>query len=145
MGTITRVNNITPPVPPWDDCLSKICIQKTTTNKTAHHTVQLQASKEKIVSLREKYNYDRIIYTDGSASEGLYDGGAGMVVHDVVGGSDRLTRSWCVPTGAHCSSFQAESTALRGSGMADCVGRLGVVSGGDRQPFTYPAHRRRDK
>jgi ribonuclease HI len=57
--------------------------------------------------------YDVVIYTDGSASEGRSDGGAGCVVTRGGYREPEVVETIEVPAGRVCSSFQAEMVALR--------------------------------
>ena len=49
------------------------------------------------------------VWTDGSATAGVQDGGAGALIKWPDGGSQEIT----VPAGALCSSYRAEMVALR--------------------------------
>ena len=57
--------------------------------------------------------YDVVIYTDGSASEGRSDGGAGCVITRGSYREPEVVETREVPAGRVCSSFQAEMVALR--------------------------------
>ena len=48
------------------------------------------------------------IYTDGSASNAVRNGGAGVFIHHAEGGVQRLSE----PTGIHCTNYKAEIEAL---------------------------------
>ena len=61
---------------------------------------------------REETSFDVVIYTDGSASEGRNDGGAGCVVTKGGCESPTMVESRERPAGRICSSFQAEMRAL---------------------------------
>ena len=49
------------------------------------------------------------IYTDGSATNAVSNGGAGVVFKDI---NDQITKE-AIPTGKHCNNYKAEVEALK--------------------------------
>jgi ribonuclease HI len=92
-------------VPPWEE-RPPLEIRLTDVRKSDPGEVQLERARE---ALERAEPLDTIIYTDGSATGGTHDGGAGMVVFR---GEQRISE-WSGPAGRLCSSYQAEMVALR--------------------------------
>ena len=74
-------------------------------SKKTPETIRLRQAME---ALQELPPAEWNIYTDGSAQEAVYNGGAGVFIE----APDNTTTSLMAPAGAMCSSYRAELTAL---------------------------------
>ena len=63
--------------------------------------------------LEEDWNtFDLVVYTDRSATSGTETGGGGIVVTTGHPSDPQVLRSFAIPTGKWCSSYQAEMKAV---------------------------------
>ncbi|KAK7093030.1 hypothetical protein V1264_008689 [Littorina saxatilis] len=97
--------------PPWEDREETVTVQTTIphiNNKGEHSDQALKALT--LATLEERYPDDAWIrvYTDGSATNAVKSGGAG--VHIQYPGGERTEET--LPTGLYCTNYKAEVDAL---------------------------------
>ena len=97
--------------PPWEDRLGKVTICTTVphlTTKDEHSDTVKKALT--LAMLDERYPQESWIrvFTDGSATDAIKNGGAGVYVQCPSGQWDATS----FPTGLHCTNYRAEEEAL---------------------------------
>jgi ribonuclease HI len=97
--------------PPWEERENKITICTTVphfTKKDEHSDVSKKALT--MAMLDETYPHEAWIrvYTDGSATDAIQNGGAGVFIQY----PDGQWQAEAVPTGHHCTNYRAEIEAL---------------------------------
>ena len=97
--------------PPWIDKLRDITIHTTVphlTTKDEHSDVSKRALT--LAMLEERYPQEAWIraYTDGSATNAVWRGGAGVYIQF----PDGRRQARAIPTGLHCTNYRAEVEAL---------------------------------
>ena len=133
LGLNPQVLTPTPPsykqlsIPPWDRPPSI-----PTVDKIMSPSQQRDLSLQTIASIPPA-NFR--IFTDNSVSDGIKDGGAGLLVLS----QDDLVQEWHAPTGTHRSSFHAEKTTLKEAILILIMGlsyhhlRLQIIGSGCQQ------------
>ena len=99
---------VVPRTPPWGSAAGGVTIRSAVvrpTKRTDPPDKRLEAAQETLAGLPPA---DYIIYTDGSATDGVENGGAGAVVFRGATELERIR----TPAGRWTSSYRAELTAL---------------------------------
>ena len=97
--------------PPWDDVYGKIEICCTVPQLNSKDEANIISQKALTLEMiEEKYPQEAWthVYTDGSATNAIYNGGAGVFARF----ADGTTRSDAIPTGKNCTNYRAEIEAL---------------------------------
>ena len=97
--------------PPWKDRLKNIRIEATVPYLTAKDEQSSVAKKTlTLAMLEERYPQEAWIrvFTDGSATDAVRNGGAGVYIQFPSG----ETQTEAKPTGLHCTNYRAEVEAL---------------------------------
>ena len=107
-GLLREPTLVVPSAPPWESAAEGVSIYTTTTRPTKRTDPpdkRLEAVRETLAELPPA---DYTIYTDGSATEGAENGGAGVVIFR----GETEIRRIRTPAGRWTSSYRAELTAL---------------------------------
>ena len=97
---------------PWEDNLKNITINTTVQNLTKKNEQSNEVKKSLTMAMiEEQYPQESWIqvYTDGSATNAVKNGGAGIYIKYPTG----EWQAEAIPTGLHCTNYKAEIEALR--------------------------------
>ena len=96
--------------PNWSEKSNNLKICSTVPNLKAKDNTSKEVQKSLTMEMiEEKYPKDAWvhIYTDGSATDAIKNGGAGVSIED-----DEISLALAVPTGARCTNYKAEVDAI---------------------------------